>query len=484
MLRFRQKPLPLEAEKFLVEFGAGKTKNTANLYRAALHHFYRFLTQSRLDLAEIKIHQINEFDEDLARHNLKFVTRRANIQQVHKYLRWLEVKQVLREGFSKELFPNYKPQFIKGNQAKLPELAERFLEVMSVTRKLATVSGHKSGLRTFYKRHWKTGKPAYKIEREDIDQFLIDLKDNGVAPNQRAARIVNFRLYLDWLYDHRALKIHPDDLIRKTDFPKKDKLLPKPFPVDVDIEIQKRLQQSSDIDHLGVLLMRRCGLRVGEMRNLTVDCVGEDLSGNWFLKVPLGKLHNERIIPLDPVTVDLIHKIKNIRANFPEPGTSTHYLISNPFGKRRSRTHFAAVLQDITKDLAIPGKVNLHRLRHSFATSLLTAGMSLSAIKELLGHNDIRMTLNYAAVTQEKLRNEYFAALSKIQEQYSVTSFNVRKPDLVEGMNQSFYEAQRYIKKYAEDIGNPDPDKLRRLFGRLMTLRQEFSDLLKLKTQN
>ena len=51
-------------------------------------------------------------------------------------------------------------------------------------------------------------------------------------------------------------------------------------------------------------------------------------------------------------------------------------------------------------------------------------------------------------------------------------------------MNQSFYEAQRYIKKYAEDIGNPDPDKLRRLFGRLMTLRQEFSDLLKLKTQN
>jgi site-specific recombinase XerD len=250
MLRFRQKPLPLEAEKFLVEFGAGKTKNTANLYRAALHHFYRFLTQSRLDLAEIKIHHINEFDEDLARHNLKFVTRRANIQQVHKYLRWLEVKQVLREGFSKELFPNYKPQFIKGNQAKLPELAERFLEVMSVTRKLATVSGHKSGLRTFYKRHWKTGKPAYKIEREDIDQFLIDLKDNGVAPNQRAARIVNFRLYLDWLYDHRALKIHPDDLIRKTDFPKKDKLLPKPFPVDVDIEIQKRLQQSSDIDHV------------------------------------------------------------------------------------------------------------------------------------------------------------------------------------------------------------------------------------------
>ena len=480
MLRFRQKPLPPEAEKFLVEFGVGKTKNTGNMYRAALHHFYRFLSQSKLDLAHLRLHNINEFDEDLARHNLKFVTRRANIQQVHKYLRWLEAKQVLAEGFSKTLFPNYKPEFIKGNQAKLPELAERFLEVMSVTRRPNTINGHKAGLRTFYKRHWKTGKPAYKIEREDIDQFLIDLKDNGVAINQRSSRIANLRLYFDWLYDHRALQTHPDDLIRRTDFPRKDKLLPKPFPVEVDLEIQNRLELSLDIDHLGVLLMRRCGLRVGEMRDLTVDCVGEDLSGNWFLKVPLGKLHSERIIPLDPVTVDLVQKIKNIRANFPEPGSNTHYLISNPFGKRRSRAHFAAVLQDVTKDLAIPGKVNLHRLRHSFATSLLTAGMSLSAIKELLGHNDIRMTLNYAAVTQEKLRNEYFTALSKIQEQYHATSYRVRKPDFVEGINQSFYEAQRYIKKYSADIGNPDPDKLRKLLGRLMTLRQEFSDLLKL----
>lgn len=480
MLRFRQKPLPPEAEKFLAEFGAGRTSNTANMYRAALHHFYRFLWQSKLDLAKIRIHNINEFDEDLARHNLKFVTRRANIQQVHKYLRWLESKAIFHEGFTKELFPNYRPQFVKGNQATLPELAERFLEVMSVTRKVNTVKGHRAGLRTFYKRHWKTGKPAYKIEREDIDQFLIDLKDNGIAPNQRATRIINLRLYLDWLYDHRALKIHPDDLIKKTDFPKKDKLLPKPFPVEVDLEIQRRLQESTEIDHMGVLLMRRCGLRVGEMRNLTVDCVGEDLGGNWFLKVPLGKLHNERIIPLDPVTVDLIQKIKSIRANFAEPGTNTHYLISNPRGKRRGREHFAAILQDITKDLAIPGKVNLHRLRHSFATSLLTAGMSLSAIKELLGHNDIRMTLNYAAVTQEKLRNEYFSALNKIQEQYKSTSYKIKTPDLREGMNQSFYEAQRYIKKYVSEHGNPDPEKLKRLFGRLMTLRQEFSDFLKL----
>ncbi len=479
MLRFRQKPLPQEAEKFVTEFGVGKTSNTANMYRAALHHFYRFLSQSKLDIAELKLHHINEFDEDLARHNLKFVTRRATIGQVHRYLRWLEHKQILPTDYSKLLFPNYKPEFVKGNQASLPELAERFLEVMSATLKKNTICGYRAGLRTFYKKHWRTGKPAYKIEREDIEQFMIDLKSNGVDANQRIGRLINLRRYLDWLYDHRALKVHPDDLVTKSDFPRRQILLPKPFPVEVDLELQQRLQASNEIDHLGILLMRRCGLRVGEMRSLTVDCVGEDLCGNWFLKVPLGKMAKERIIPLDPVTVDLIQKIKSQHCNRPEPGTNTHYLISNPTGKRRSQTHFGSILQDVTKDLAIPGKVNLHRLRHSFATTLLTAGMSLSSIKELLGHRDIRMTLNYAAVTQENLRSEYYTALNKIQEKYQATSYKVRIPDLRVGMNQSFYDAQRYIKKLANENVKADPEKLKRLCARLMTLRQEFSDLLK-----
>ena len=479
MLRFRQKPLPHEAEKFIIEFGVGKTNNTGNLYRAALHHFYRFLSQSRLELAQLRLHHINEFDEDLARHNLKFITRRATLLQVHKYLRWLETKQVLPENYSKALFPNYKPEFVKGNQAALPELAIRFLEVMSATLKKNTIMGYQAGLRTFYKQQWRTGKSAYNIERNDIDQFMVDLKNNGVAPNQRFARLVCLRRYLDWLYDHRILKIHPDDLIKKTDFPRRDSLLPKPFPVEVDLEIQKRLQESSDIDYLGILLMRRCGLRVGEMINLTTDCVGEDFGGNWFLKVPLGKLNNERIIPLDPLTVDIIQKIKSQHSQRCEVGTNVHYLISNPTGRRRSRAHFAAILQDITKDLAIPGKATLHRLRHSFATTLLTAGMSLSSIKELLGHRDIRMTLNYAAVTQEKLRNEYFGALAKIQEKYEITNYKLKKPDMREGMNQSFYDAQRYIKKIVSENGNTNPEKLKRLFGRLMSLRQEFSDLLK-----
>ena len=479
MLRFRQKPLPDIAERFLANFGAGKTNNTISMYRAALHHFYRFLSQSKLDLANLQIHHIAEFDEDLDRHHLKFVTRRANIQQVHRYFRWLEDEGVLNKNFSKALFPNYRPDYVKGRQATLPDLAQRFIEVLAATNKKGTVCGYKSALRTFYKHHWKIEKSAYKIEREDIDSFLLNLKNNNVAVNARVSRLSQLRRYLDWLYDHKKLKTHPDQLIKRNNFPRKDKTLPKPFPVDVDIEIQKRLAASQEIDYLGVLLMRRCGLRVGEMRNLTTECIGEDLNGNWFLKVPLGKMNNERIIPLDPVTVDLIERIKIQHSQRSEIGTNIHYLISNPRGRRRSQSHFGSILHEVTKGLAISGKINLHRLRHSFATSLLSAGMSLNALKVLLGHNDIRMTLGYAAVTQEAVRAEYYAALTKIQIKYETPSYSLKVPDLREGMNQSFYDVQRYIKKLVNENKNTDPVKIKRLLGRMMSLRQEFSDLLK-----
>jgi hypothetical protein len=63
-------------------------------------------------------------------------------------------------------------------------------------------------------------------------------------------------------------------------------------------QLQKRLKQSDSSVALGLYLMRRTGLRVGELRRLARDCVRADHSGNHFLKVPLGKLDNERLVPL------------------------------------------------------------------------------------------------------------------------------------------------------------------------------------------
>lgn len=224
--------------------------------------------------------------------------------------------------------------------------------------------------------------------------------------------------------------------------------------------------------------MRRCGLRVGELRNLTFDCVAQDFNGNWFLKVPLGKLNNERVIPLDPETVAVVEKIKRHHSLRPEPGSETVYLISNPSGRRRGKEHFNPVLQDVARGLVIPGKMTVHRLRHSYATSHLSAGLPLTTLKALLGHRDIRMTLGYAAVTQETIRNEYFTALTKIQARYEVASYPLKVPDIKTGINRSFYESMKLIKKFSQQNKISDQEKLTKLLYRLNSLRNEFSVLL------
>jgi hypothetical protein len=47
------------------------------------------------------------------------------------------------------------------------------------------------------------------------------------------------------------------------------------------------------------------------------------------------------------------------------------------------------------------------KLRHTCATEMVRLGVSLPALMQLLGHNDIRMTLRYVQVTQQDLQREY-----------------------------------------------------------------------------
>ncbi len=485
MLHFRSKPLPEKAEQYLRELHiAGRSKNTVNLYRASLHHFHRFLLQERIQFFEFSEGKIKNFDEDLARHHLKLVTRNAIISHIHMYLRWLESNGDLQMGFCQKLFPKYRADLVQPQESVLPDLAERFLEVLSATSKPDTVKGYQSALRGFYKNHQKNAKNPYSISKTDVENYSLYLKNKEMGANQRFGRLVQLRRYFDWLHDHKKLKTHPDILLKSTDLPQREEKLPRPFPVDVDLEIQRRLEASQQIDYLGVLLMRRTGLRVGELRSLTIDCITHDLHSNWFLKVPLGKLNNERIIPLDPKTVEITQRIQKIHHGRPEVESNIVYLISNPSGKRRSKAHFGQILREITQDMAIPGTVTVHRLRHSFATSLLSAGLSITTLKKLLGHRDIRMTLGYAAITQETVRNEYFEALSKIQTRYEVASYPLKTPDIKTGMNRAFYDAQKYAKKMAKDQTGLDKTQFNRLCYRLMTLRNEFCQLLKLPEQN
>ena len=77
-----------------------------------------------------------------------------------------------------------------------------------------------------------------------------------------------------------------------------------------------------------------------------------------------------------------------------------------PNGKTVNYTRISKALKKTAKCAGSP-PARLHQLRHTYATMMLRAGISLTALKEILGHRDIRMTMGYVQVTQKDLQREY-----------------------------------------------------------------------------
>jgi integrase/recombinase XerC len=62
----------------------------------------------------------------------------------------------------------------------------------------------------------------------------------------------------------------------------------------------------------------------------------------------------------------------------------------------------------------LPQQYSPHCLRHTFATHLLNAGVSLEVLKELMGHHSIQITLRYTQLYESTKRHQYDQAMEQI----------------------------------------------------------------------
>jgi len=246
------------------------------------------------------------------------------------------------------------------------------------------------------------------LTRKHIAAFFLSLVEAGLNPGTRFGITICVRTYLRWLYVQRIIHTKPTTLVYLTDFPKRPSYLPRPLPATLDRELQARLNSSVSIFHKALLLMRYTGIRAGELVALPYACVFIDSRDTKFLKVPLGKLNNDRNVPLDDKAYKLLLTIQAMDS----PGRP--YLIATNLRRASVYHNIRLALHQIAESLNRDAPVTTHRLRHTYASSLLSAGASLFTIMKLLGHRDYHMTLRYAAVTQESVLKDYFAAIKTI----------------------------------------------------------------------
>ncbi len=192
--------------------------------------------------------------------------------------------------------------------------------------------------------------------------------------------------------------------------------LDDPLPRFLDDGAATKLLQAARSDddpfvRLAVEFLARTGMRKGEFVDLTVDSVVQIGSGYW-LRVPLGKLRNDRYIPLHPQLKALIDEWVARRS----AGLRSNFLFIDR-GRRITKSRVEDAVHKAAARAGI-GHITPHQLRHTLATQAINRGMSLEALAALLGHRSLRMTLVYARIADRKVADEYFSVSEKVEALY------------------------------------------------------------------
>ncbi len=181
--------------------------------------------------------------------------------------------------------------------------------------------------------------------------------------------------------------------------------------------MNRELRKTDDLLSNILLLIRATGMRVGECLNLKKDCLHHLGGDDWALHVPLGKLHNERLVPVDAEARKVLDRILGMVGASASADPASPLFTLN--GRKLSYRRVQKALKNASQRAQCQ-PVRPHQLRHTYATTMLRSGISLPALKEILGHRDIQMTMRYVQVTQTDLQREYLLARRKMEAIHAV----------------------------------------------------------------
>ena len=270
-----------------------------------------------------------------------------------------------------------------------------------------------------------------------------------------------------------------EGLLVRGDCPPVDKYLPKPFSPEDDLKLEQQLRKDDDLCSNGMLLLRATGMRIGESLNLTVDALRDFGQNQWAIKIPLGKLHNERWVPVDEDACKIFRRILSLRSlvTRTRDDASSVILLLQKNGRPMSYYIMRKRLIAAARQAGCSTRATLHRLRHTYGTTMLRAGASLPAVKELLGHKTILMTLRYVEVNQVDLQREYHQAREKMR---FPAIPQINKPQKALGIPtllDSLAEAHHLIEMFRRQSHSEGTRrKLARLVNRLDKISAEISE--------
>ena len=267
-----------------------------------------------------------------------------------------------------------------------------------------TIRGSYICLEAFLKFFKARGKSSIEeIARDDLEGFVEHEQDRGLKLSTVRLRLATLKAFLRFLIEEGV--VHADV------FPWKLKLkMPETLPRSMDPEDVDRLLavKSSVRDRAMILLLLRTGMRIGEL--LSTRVMDINMKEQKILLYESAKNRVGRVVYFGDDARDALAawlKKKDFR---------TPYLIYGRGGGPLTYTAARMVFMKHLKKASLTQKgYTLHSLRHTYATELLNAGMSLECLEKLLGHSSLEVTRRYARLSDKTREEQYFKAMAIIE---------------------------------------------------------------------
>lgn len=272
-----------------------------------------------------------------------------------------------------------------------------FEELSYKFKKRISITGRAKSTAVNYIRHLAIISLHYKrlptsLSSDDIHDYLYYAQQKTASCSES---FFKFTIYsLRFLFKMEGLEALRIKLPRIK--------LPKKLPVVLSQpEVVNLLNKTGSLKHKTLIaLLYGCGLRCGEATNMKLTDI--DFERN-MVHVKQGKGKKDRYVPLGK----MLRAILDIYISVYKPVTwlfngkhpkSTY----QEYDKKYAQRSIQYAIRSAAKRAGILKPLNVHSLRHSFATHLLENGLDIGSIKELLGHARIETTLLYLHVAQIK----------------------------------------------------------------------------------
>lgn len=289
-------------------------------------------------------------------------------------------------NFSKEL-ENRKQ--LKTTPIGLKSFLFEYLKHSEVIHSINTTKSIKSTVNAL--QNYFGDIPLSTVNKQKINEYIsVRIKKASVyvGKSEKAylSGIFKYAISKNYLVENPAKGIH------KFKVPEKQPL----FFSEADFEILLRIVESSDLIDLFRFAVNT-GLR--QMELLTLEWKQINFKDKYLIldnSTILTKSKKIRTVTLNLTALQILTQRER---------NKTNEIVFTLGGKQITQSHISHKFKRYVKQSGLNPKLNFHSLRHTFASWLVQAGLSIFEISKLLGHSDIRVTEIYSHLRVENLIN-------------------------------------------------------------------------------